>query len=299
MKQKIIPFTGAGTALITPFTSGGEVDMPAFEALAERQIRAGVSALIVLGTTGEPSTLDGQEKTALVKAAVRIAAGRVTVAAGVGGNDTARCEDACREMRDIGADALLAVTPYYNKTSPSGLIAHFTRLADATDLPLIVYNVPSRTGLNLSPDTVDALADHPRIAGLKEASSNIEQIVELFARCHGRISIYSGSDDQNFVYLALGGEGAISVLSNLAPKHVADMIALYRNGDIDGARAASAALHPLAKALFLEVSPIPLKAAMARLGLCGETLRMPLVPMRGDLREKLWHAIDRLDGAFA
>jgi len=298
-KQKVVPFTGCGTAMITPFTQDGAVDMPAFEGLVERQIEAGVAALIVLGTTGEPPTLAESEKIELVRAAVKAADGRTKIIAGVGGNDTARCAEQCQVMRDEGADAVLAVTPYYNKTSPAGLIAHFTAIADASELPVIVYNVPVRTGVNLTPDAMDVLADHPRIAALKEASSNIEQIIELFARCHDRMAIYSGSDDQNIVYIALGGEGVISVLSNLAPKPVVSMIATYRAGDLGGARNESVELHAMAKALFLEVSPIPLKAAMAREGLCEETLRLPLVPMRDDLRQKLFKAMDDYGKPFA
>ncbi|MDR1569064.1 MAG: 4-hydroxy-tetrahydrodipicolinate synthase [Oscillospiraceae bacterium] len=298
IKQKIVPFTGCATALITPFTKDG-VDEPAFERLIERQIAAGVAALVVLGTTGEPPTLSAREKAKLVRAAVKTAAGRVKIIAGVGGNDTANSVESCRIMRDEGADGLLAVTPYYNKTSPSGLIAHFTALADSADIPLIVYNVPGRTGLNLSADTMSVLADHPRVAALKEASSNIEQIIELFVRCHDRIAIYGGSDDQNFVYLALGGEGVISVLSNLAPKPVAQMIERFQKGDLSGARADAALLHPLAKALFCEVSPIPLKAALAHIGLCEETLRLPLVPIREDLREKLLSIVDAYPRPFA
>ncbi|MDR0395688.1 MAG: 4-hydroxy-tetrahydrodipicolinate synthase, partial [Oscillospiraceae bacterium] len=286
--MKIIPFAGAATALITPFTPSGDVDYPALERLIERQIQSGISALVILGTTGEPSTLDIAEQDEILRRAVLISGGRVKIIAGVGGNNTAHCVQRCGRVRDLGASAALAVTPYYNKTSQSGLVAHFTSLAEASDIPIIAYNVPGRTGLNLTPDTMDILADHPNITGLKEASSNIEQIVDLFARVHDRAAIYSGSDDQNFVYLALGGEGVISVLSNLAPRGVARLCQECASGDFASARETSRKLHPLSKALFWETSPIPLKAAMARAGLCGDTARLPLVGMREDLKAKLF-----------
>ncbi|MDR2656543.1 MAG: 4-hydroxy-tetrahydrodipicolinate synthase [Oscillospiraceae bacterium] len=294
--MKSVPFTGAGTALATPFTALGEVDYPALSRLIERQLRAGVSALIMLGTTGEPSTLTDAEADEIVSRARELINGGAMLVAGVGGNNTAHSIRRCKRCRDLGADALLAVTPYYNKTSASGLIAHFTALADATDLPMILYNVPGRTGLNLAPDTMDVLASHPNIVGLKEASSNIEQIVELFSRVHDRVAIYSGSDDQNLVYLALGGEGTISVLSNLKPDAVVQLCRACEFGDYIAARELSLALYPLTKALFLETSPIPLKAALAYAGLCGDTVRLPLVPMRDDLKARLYRAIDEYGG---
>ncbi|MDR1262557.1 MAG: 4-hydroxy-tetrahydrodipicolinate synthase [Oscillospiraceae bacterium] len=294
--MKSVPFTGAGTALATPFTALGEVDYPALGRLIERQLRAGVSALIMLGTTGEPSTLTDAEADEIVARVRELIDGGAMLVAGVGGNNTAHSIRRCKRCRDLGADALLAVTPYYNKTSAAGLIAHFTALADATDLPMVLYNVPGRTGMNLAPDTMDVLASHPNIVGLKEASSNIEQIVELFSRVHDRVAIYSGSDDQNLVYLALGGEGVISVLSNLKPEAVVQLCRACESGDYIAAREISLALYPLAKALFLETSPIPLKAALAYAGLCGDTVRLPLVPMREDLRTRLYRAIDEYGG---
>ncbi|GHU71530.1 4-hydroxy-tetrahydrodipicolinate synthase [Clostridia bacterium] len=299
MNNKRAPFIGAATALATPFTVTGEVDFDALERLIERQLRAGISALIVLGTTGEPSTLDEEESLAIVCRAKQLLGCKATLVVGVGGNNTSHCIARCKLMRDLGADALLAVTPYYNKTSPSGLIAHFTSLADATDLPLIIYNVPARTGLNLTPDTMDILADHPNIAALKEASGNIEQIVELFHRVHDRVAIYCGSDDQNLVYLTLGGDGLISVLSNLAPKPVVKLYAECAAGHLAAARETARTLHPLARAIFWETSPIPLKAALAYAGLCEETVRLPLVPMRADLKAKLFTLIDEFPREMA
>ncbi|MDR1598587.1 MAG: 4-hydroxy-tetrahydrodipicolinate synthase [Oscillospiraceae bacterium] len=290
--MKSVPFIGAGTALITPFTESGAVDFPALDRLIDRQLQAGISALIMLGTTGEPSTLTIDEQDEILRRARRRVNNSAALVAGVGGNNTAHCVERCKRVRDLGADAALAVTPYYNKTSPSGLEAHFTAIADAADLPVIVYNVPGRTGLNLTPDTMDTLADNPVIVGLKEASSNIEQIVDLFARVHDRVAIYSGSDDQNLVYLALGGEGVISVLSNLAPAAVSRLCRECLSGDLAAARGTARTLHPLAKALFWETSPIPLKAAMSHAGLCGDTVRLPLVKMRADLRERLLALMD-------
>ena len=293
MKKKITPFSGVGTALITPFKDGA-VDYGTLENLIIRQLEAGVGALIAVGTTGEPATLTEDEKQGIVALAVKLAQGKACVMAGIGGNNTAHCERQSEIMAKLGADAVLATTPYYNKTSRGGLVAHFTRIADASPLPVVMYNVPARTGLNMTADVVCELADHLNIAGLKEASSNIEQIVDLFAMAHDRLSIYSGTDDQNYVYLALGGEGVISVLSNLAPAPVVEMCGKYARGDVKGALAISKALNALAKGLFVETSPIPLKAAMAHAGLCENEMRLPLVPLREDLRGKLFTQADEV-----
>ncbi|MDR2506244.1 MAG: 4-hydroxy-tetrahydrodipicolinate synthase [Oscillospiraceae bacterium] len=290
MKQKIVPFTGAGTALITPFKDGA-VDYPTLEKLIARQLDAGVKGLVVLGTTGEPPTLSDAEKRGIITTAVKLAEGKAAIIVGVGGNHTAYSASQCKIAQELGADAVLASTPYYNKTSRNGLVAHFAAIADASDLPVIMYNVPGRTGINLPVDVAEELAEHPRIAGIKEASSNIEQIVDLFAKLSDKLSIYCGSDDQNYIYLALGGEGVISVLTNLAPEPVARMIDLYNNGDVRKSREVSFKLNALAKGLFVETSPIPLKAAMAHIGLCKEEFRLPLVPLRDDLREKLFALI--------
>lgn len=297
MKRKSPPFRGCGTALITPFTKDG-IDHAAWKGLIDRQLEAGVDALIVLGTTGEPSTMSVEEMLSLVREAVSQVRGRVPVIAGVGGNHTAQSILRSKQVRDLGADCLLSVTPYYNKTTQAGLIAHYTALADATELPMIIYNVPPRTGLNLACDTMDVLADHPRIVALKEASADITQIGEFFARCHDRIALYSGCDDHVMAFMSLGGEGVISVLSNLMPRPVADMTHAYLKGDLETARTLQLRLYALARAIFWEVNPIPVKAAMHHLGLCEDTVRLPLVPMSEGARARLLRLVEDYPDPF-
>lgn len=298
MKRKNPPFRGCGTALITPFTKDG-IDYAAWDRLIDRQLEAGINALIVCGTTGEPSTMTVPEMLAVTRAAVSRAAGSVPVIAGVGGNFTAESVTRCKQMRDLGVDGLLGVTPYYNKTTQPGLIAHYTALADATDLPFIVYNVPARTGLNLACDTMDTLADHPHIVALKEASADISQIGEMFARCHDRIAIFSGCDDHVMAFMSLGGEGVISVLSNLMPKPMAAMTGAYLDGDAKTARELQMALYALSRAIFWEVNPIPVKAAMHHLALCEDIVRLPLIPMSEPARARLLRLVESYPGAFA
>lgn len=297
MKRKNPPFRGCGTALITPFTKDG-IDHAAWKGLIDRQLEAGVDALIVLGTTGEPSTLSVEEMLSLVREAVSQTRGRVPVIVGVGGNNTAQSILRSKQVRDLGADCLLSVTPYYNKTTQAGLIAHYTALADATELPMILYNVPARTGLNLACDTMDVLADHPRIVALKEASADITQIGEFFARCHDRVALYSGCDDHVMAFMSLGGEGVISVLSNLLPKPMADMTHAYLKGDLETARNLQLRLYALARAIFWEVNPIPVKAAMYHLGLCEDTVRLPLVPMSEGARARLLRLVEDYPDPF-
>lgn len=298
MKRKNPPFRGCGTALITPFTKDG-IDHAAWKGLIDRQLEAGVDALIVLGTTGEPSTLSVEEMLTLVREAVSQVQGRVPVIAGVGGNNTAQSVLRCKQVRDLGADGLLSVTPYYNKTTQAGLIAHYTALADATELPMILYNVPARTGLNLACDTMNVLADHPRIVALKEASADISQIGELFARCHDRVALYSGCDDHVMAFMSLGGEGVISVLSNLMPRPMASMTHAFLRGDLETARALQLRLYALSRAIFWEVNPIPVKAAMHHLCLCEDTVRLPLVPMSEGARARLLRLVEEYPDPFA
>lgn len=286
MKTKRIIFTGCGTALVTPFTEDG-LNLNAFGRLIDWQIDSHVDALIVCGTTGEPSTMTGAERDQVICFATERARGRVPVIAGVGGNDTREVIAAAKRAEALGADGLLAVTPYYNKTTQAGLVAHFTAVADATTLPVILYNVPSRTGLNLTAATLDILADHPRIAAMKEASGNIEQITEMFRTCHDRVSIYSGNDDHIVPFLGLGGEGVISVLSNVCPQETHDLVALFRSGDLEASRELQFKLNPLVQALFCEVSPIPVKTALNLMGMQAGSLRLPLVPMQPEHRQKL------------
>ncbi len=286
MTKQHVVFTGCATALVTPFTEDG-LNLEAFGRLIDWQIEQGVDGLVVCGTTGEPSTMTAEERDQAIGFALQRAAGRVPVIAGVGGNDTREVLAAARRAEALGADALLAVTPYYNKTTQDGLIAHFTAVADATALPVILYNVPSRTGLNITPATLDALADHPRITAIKEASGDIAQITEMFRTCHDRIAIYSGNDDHVVPFLGLGGEGVISVVSNIAPRDMHDLVAAFHAGDMAASRALQFKLNPLAQALFTEVNPIPVKTALNLMGMHAGPLRLPLVPMRADHRERL------------
>lgn len=279
-------FTGSGVALITPFTEDG-VDFEAYGRLIDWQIEQGTDALIVCGTTGEPATMTWEERIEAIDFAVRRAAGRVPVIAGTGGNCTRVAIDFSRKVEKLGVDGLLVVTPYYNKTTQEGLIAHFTAVADAVNLPIIMYNVPSRTGVNMLPATVARLAEHKNIRAIKEASGNIEQITEVARLCGDKIALYSGNDDHVLPLLALGGQGVISVVANVAPKATHEMVARYFAGDIEGCRELQFKLNPMTKLLFCEVNPIPVKAAMHMMGMCSDVIRLPLVKMTEGNREKL------------
>lgn len=271
-------FEGFAPALITPFRKNGSVDIPAFRRLCQRQLSAGAAALVVLGTTGEPASLTAQEREALITACVQESNGRVPVIVGTGSNDT---QTACRHAREaaiLGADAQLCVTPYYNKTTQEGLIAHFSAVADAAPLPLIAYNVPGRTGVNLLPTTMATLAAHPRIVGLKEAAGDASQLCELARVLPETVALYAGNDDLAFLTLALGGAGTISVYANAFPERMHALHAAFFAGDVKNARTAQLDMLPLIRALFEKPSPIPIKALMARMGLCENVLRLPLVP---------------------
>lgn len=271
-------FKGSGTALITPFSEKG-VDYDAFAEQIDFQIENGTDALIVLGTTGEPSTMSEKEKAETLRFAHKHIGRRVPMIAGVGSNDTAHVTELARQAEDIGADGVLAVTPYYNKCSNRGLIAHFTAVADAVNIPVIMYNVPARTGLNMQPCVVKELSAHKNIAALKEASGNIEQISETFRLCGGAIDIYSGDDAITLPILALGGIGVISVASNAVPRLMHDLCQSWFDGDIERSRGLQFRVNPLVKALFCEVSPAPVKTALNLMGLKGGRLRLPLVEM--------------------
>lgn len=271
-------FRGVATALITPLNESG-IDFSAFARLIDWQIAAGVAALVIAGTTGEGSTLTDEEHRAAVRFAVEHTAGRVPVIAGTGSNDTAYAVDLTKYCCEVGADAMLVVTPYYNKATQNGLIKMYTTIADASTKPLILYNVPSRTGVNIQPKTCAALADHPNIAAIKEASGNISQIVELASLVGDRMDIYSGNDDQITPILAMGGAGVISVLSNVLPRRTTEICDRFFNGDVAGSAELQCELLPLINALFSEVNPIPVKAAMAAMGWCENYLRLPLTPM--------------------
>lgn len=271
-------FRGVATALITPLNEGG-IDFSAFARLIDWQIAEGVAALVIAGTTGEGSTLTDEEHRAAVRFAVEHTAGRVPVIAGTGSNDTAYAVDLTKYCCEVGADAMLVVTPYYNKATQNGLIKMYTTIADASTKPLILYNVPSRTGVNIQPKTCAALADHPNIAAVKEASGNISQIVELASLVGDRMDIYSGNDDQITPILAMGGAGVISVLSNVLPRRTTEIYDRFFSGDVAGSAELQCELLPLINALFSEVNPIPVKAAMAAMGWCENYLRLPLTPM--------------------
>ncbi len=271
-------FTGAATALITPFKNGA-IDFDAFERVLEQQISGGISALVVSGTTGEGSTLTDSEHRELIKFAVEKVAGRVPVIAGTGSNDTAYAIDLSRYACSVGADALLLVTPYYNKATQEGLYQSFKMIAESVNKPCILYNVPSRTGCNILPATAARLADVENIVGIKEASGDISQIAELARVCRDKLDIYSGNDNQIVPILSLGGKGVISVLSNVLPEKTNEICTRFFEGDVKGALELQLHYLPLIDALFSEVNPIPIKAAMAAMGLGENSLRLPLTPM--------------------
>lgn len=271
-------FEGAATALVTPFDQLDRIDFGAFAALLDAQLQAGIDALVVGGTTGESAALTDRELQALVSFAVVHVSGAVPVIAGTGRNDTAHSAELNAMAARCGADAALMVTPYYNKTTQAGLAAHFTALADRAELPLILYDVPSRTGLHMAPETCAGLARHPNIAGLKAAAGDFSDLARL-RRMAPELDVWSGNDDQVVPLLALGGKGVISVVSNLLPEQTVRMCRLFREGDAAGAAALQIALQPLIEALFSQVNPIPVKAACAMSGLCRERLRLPLVPL--------------------
>jgi 4-hydroxy-tetrahydrodipicolinate synthase len=279
-------FTGIATALITPMTQTG-VDYESYGRLIDWQIESGIDALVAAGTTGDGSTLSMEEHKEVVRFTIKRAAGRVPVIAGTGSNCTETAIELSRCACEDGADALLVVTPYYNKATQKGLIAHFTAVADASDKPIILYNVPSRTGCGFLPATYAALAEHPRIRAIKEASGNISQIVESFALLDGRLDIYSGNDDQIVPLMAMGGKGCISVVSNVLPRETHDLAARFLAGDLAGAARLQCRLMPLIQSLFCEVNPIPVKAAMAALGFCNGFLRLPMTPMEEGNRQTL------------
>ena len=270
-------FTGAAVAIITPMHADGSIDYEEMGRIIDDQIENGTDAIVVCGTTGESPTMTDEEHTACIRYAVKKTAGRVPVIAGTGSNDTKYAVWLSRQAQADGADALLLVTPYYNKTSQAGLIAHYTAIADAVDLPCILYNVPSRTGCNLTAASLAQLAKHPNINAVKEASGNISQVAQIAAACGKELNIYSGNDDQIVPLLALGGKGVISVLSNVAPRYTHDICAKWLAGDTAGSLAMQLAALPLCKALFADVNPIPVKWAMNRLGWHAGACRLPLV----------------------
>ena len=280
-------FRGAATALITPLNENG-VDYDAFGRVIDWQIEKGINALVIAGTTGEGSTLSDEEHRAVLSYAAERIAGRVPMIAGTGSNDTAYAVSLTKYACEIGADAMLVVTSYYNKATQNGLVKMYNTIADASDKPLILYNVPSRTGVNIEPATYLKLAEHPNIRGIKEANGNISKIVEAFSLVGDKLDIYSGNDDQVVPILAMGGQGVISVLSNVAPAETVKLCELCFEGDYAAAAKMQCEYLPLINALFSEVNPIPVKAAMAQMGWCENYLRLPLTEMEEAHAEKLY-----------
>ena len=288
-------FTGSGVALITPISSDGTVNFKVLEELLEFHITNGTDAIIACGTTGEAATLTEKEHCDVLAFVAEKVNGRIPVIAGTGSNDTKTAVMLSKAAQRSGADALLTVTPYYNKTSQAGLIKHFTVLADSVDLPVILYNVPSRTGCNIKPKTYAELCKHPNIRAAKEASGDISQVALIRSLCGDKLDIYSGNDDQTVPFLALGGKGVISVLSNLLPAQTAEMCRRFFRGDSAGAAELQLKYLPLIHALFSEVNPIPVKAAMAEMGFCENYLRMPLTPME-EAHKQVLFALMRGEG---
>jgi 4-hydroxy-tetrahydrodipicolinate synthase len=285
-------FTGVLPALITPFLDG-MVDETAFRALVERQIASGVHGLVPTGTTGESVTLSAEEQKRVIALCVETARGRVPVVAGTGSADTAKTIEMTRYAKAAGADAALVVTPYYNRPSQDGMVAHFTAIADAAALPLIVYNVPARTGVNLLPETVAKLSRHPHIVGIKDASAQLERVTRQRALCGEGFSLLSGEDGTAVGFNAMGGNGCISVTCNVAPELCARLQACCLAGDFGSAHDIDLRLSALHRALFMEPSPAPTKYALARLGLCREEARLPHVPVSAATREAIDAAMGR------
>ena len=285
MKSTI--FEGVATALVTPMNDDGTVNFDRLKSLIDEQIEAGIPALVICGTTGESATMTLEEHSEVTRVAIKHANGRVKVIAGAGSNDTACAISLAKEAEEAGADALLVVTPYYNKATQSGLVAHYTAIANSVKLPIILYNVPSRTGVNIQPATYAKLADVENIVAIKEANGDISKIVETMSYVNGKLDLYSGNDDQIVPLMSLGGKGVISVVSNILPAKTVLMTKKCLEGDYAGAAKIQYDLHAVIDSLFSEVNPIPAKAATAKMGFGTNTLRLPLTPMSQDKYEKM------------
>jgi 4-hydroxy-tetrahydrodipicolinate synthase len=285
------PFTGVGTALVTPFTAAGALDESGVRRLARRQIDEGVHFLVPCGTTGESPTLSDDERTRIIEICVEEARGQVPVLAGAGGYDTREVIHAARQMERAGANGLLSVTPYYNKPTPDGLIQHYKAIAESTTLPIILYNVPGRTGCNIDPGTLAKLAAIPNVIGVKEASGNMQQACEYVRAVPPDFIVLSGEDAITVPMMSIGGRGVICVVSNEIPKEIAQMVEAAERGDFAAARAAHQRLLPLMLVNFCESNPIPVKAAMAAMGLIEENYRLPMVPPRSESRTKILNVL--------
>jgi 4-hydroxy-tetrahydrodipicolinate synthase len=287
-------FTGCGTALVTPFTAVGRIDEPALRRLVKRQVNEGIHFVVPCGTTGESPTLTLAERRRVVELVVEEAAGRVPVLAGAGGYNTQEVVEAAREMQHAGAQGLLSVTPYYNKPTPEGLYRHYGAVAAATPLPIIVYNVPGRTGCNVDPTTLGRLASVPNVVGVKEASGNMTQICEVCHVVPPGFIVLSGDDALTLPTMSVGGRGVISVASNEAPGLMARMVEAFERGDVAAARDLHQRLVPLMLANFAESNPIPVKAALAMMGLLEEHYRLPMVPPRAETKARLARVLSDL-----
>ncbi len=272
-------FTGAGVAIVTPFTEDNKLNCIKLAELIDWQIEQGTDAIIACGTTGESPTLSDEEHKQVIACTIETVNKRVPVIAGSGSNDTAYAVELSKHAEGMGVDGLLCITPYYNKPTQRGLIANFTAIADAVDIPIIMYNVPGRTGVNLLPETVATLAEHKNICAVKEASGNISQVAEIARLVPEDFYLYSGNDDMIVPLMSLGGSGVISVVANIAPKDTHEMAQAYLDGDVETARNAQLKMKPLIDALFCETNPIPVKTAMNLMGLDVGQLRLPLVDM--------------------
>ena len=286
-------FYGCGTALVTPF-KGNRVDFDAMEGLIDWQLDCGTDAIVVLGTTGEPATVTDSERSAIVECAAARCLHRAPLVVGTGSNDTRKVIAQSIEAQRLGADALLVVTPYYNRASRAGLIGHYNAVADSVDIPIIMYNVPARTGVNLDADTVAELAKHPNLCAVKEASGSLRQMTDLARSCGEGIAIYCGNDDQVPAAMALGARGVISVAANLIPGVMSEMVSDWLRGEPKKCLEAQLEYLPLIRLLFAEVSPIPVKAALALMGRIENTLRLPLCPLDADREEQLRRAMKRM-----
>lgn len=292
--MKKIIFKGCGTAIITPFTENG-VNFEEFKKLIEFQIENGADSIIVCGTTGESSTMTLEEKKQTIKFAIEVANKRIPIIAGTGGNCTASVIEMTKYAESVGADAALIVTPYYNKTTQAGLIAHYSEIAKNTSLPIILYSVPGRTGVNINPTTCLELSKIPNIVAIKEASGNLSQIAEIASLCKDNLHIYSGNDDQILPILSVGGLGVISVLSNIYPQYTHDMVENYFNGNTSEATKMQLDAIELVKALFCEVNPIPVKEALNILGFNCGIPRLPLVELSNYGKEQIKNAIENFN----
>ena len=281
------PFTGAGTALITPFTRGGEVDIAAVRRLGRRQIDAGIHFISPCGTTGENPTLETSERLRIVETLVDESAGKVPVLAGAGGYNTAEVVQLARDMQKAGASGLLSVTPYYNKPTQEGMYQHFKAIADATSLPIVLYNVPGRTGVNIELSTLLRLAAIPNIIGVKEASGNMPQMCDICHAVPTDFLVLCGDDPLTLPLMAVGGRGVISVVSNEMPGEMARMVEAAERNDFAAARAIHHRIMPLMTVNFVEANPVPVKAAMAAMGLIEETYRLPIVPPKAESKQKI------------